>query len=163
MAPQGASDSKPANVLAGPGLIKRPKKVAEALDAKLAEMVRELERVANCPEPAFDLPQGLSPSERIERFCEALAEVGEPLMADLVNTYGAACRSERLDPDGPSALLEQRARLLVDYFAELAKVHGVAFATDDAPPPRAAVDRALAALDHSLRQKLDAARARLPA
>lgn len=141
----GTDDGKTlqATILAGPGLIRQPGAVADGLDRKLKEIVSVLEKVANCPSPTFDLPQGLAPEERMQRFCDALAEMGEPALADLATGYSALVKSQRFAPDSHIALLDQRSDALIEYFCQLALVHGVAFATEGAPPEAAAVDTAL--------------------
>jgi len=153
-------EAKPgAEILAGPGLIQEPAAVAETLDAKLKEMVGELERVANCPSPTFDLPQDLPPAQRMERFCDALAGMGAPLFQELAGQFTRICRDQRFAPRGELALFDQRGQALVEYFVELARVHGVAFASEEAAPPPGAVEQALESLRRRLSRDLEAARA----
>jgi len=154
-------ERKAADILAGPGLIQRPETLARGLDDKLKEMVRELEAVADCPSPAFDLPQDLDPAGRISRFCEALARMGAPIVEELTESYLALCRSERLEPAQHKALLEQRGQALVAYFRELAQVHGVAFASEAGALSPEAVNAALAALERDLSGMLADASAKL--
>jgi len=154
-------ERKSADILVGPGLLQRPEALARGLDNKVTQMVRELEAVADCPSPAFDLPQGLSPAERIARFCEALTRMGVPLIEDLVIAYQDLCRREHLPPERHTALFEQRGQALVAYFRELAQVHGVAFASEAGAPPPAAVDAALGALERDLTRSLADACAKL--
>lgn len=141
----GTDDSKAlqATILAGPGLIRQPKAIADGLDRKLQEIVSVLEEVANCPSPTFDLPQGLGPEERMLRFCDALAEMGEPALLDLANGYKDLAKGQRFTPDTHIILLDQRSDALIEYFCQLALVHGVAFATEGEPPEAVAVENAL--------------------
>lgn len=154
-------ERRTAEILAGPGLIRRPEALARGLDAKLQEMVRELEAVADCPSPAFDLPQDLSPEGRIARFCEALVRMGAPLVEELVESYLALCRRERFEPARHKALFEQRGQALAAYFRELAQVHGVAFASEAGALPPEAVNAALGALERELADSLANACAKL--
>jgi len=144
-----------AQILKGPGLIRRPERLAGAVDHALSDMVAGLESVADCQPPAVDLPDGLPPDIRLERFCEALSGMGQPLMTALVQSYRQSCEDERFDPDAHRPLLDQRAQALSEYFLELARVHGVAFATEDRSPSAAGVESAL----ESLRSALEAAHA----
>ena len=148
----GTDDGKvlQATILAGPGLIRQPKAVAYGLDRKLQEIVSVLEEVAKCPAPTCELPQGLSSEERMLRFCEALAEMGEPALVDLAAGYKDLVESQRFTPDIHIILLDQRSDALIEYFCQLALVHGVAFATEGEPPEAVAVDNALSHLRNRL-------------
>ncbi|GER06336.1 hypothetical protein GCM10007972_00670 [Iodidimonas muriae] len=155
-----------ATILAGPGLIRQPSAVAERLDDKLSGMVAALEEIANCPTPEagpglssnFDLPEGLNPGARLLRFCDALREMSGPLLFDLAKTYVDVVRTQRLSPDAHINLFEQRTTALIDYFVELAQVHGVAFATREGPLSPDFVEQTLAGLRGSLDEDRDGAR-----
>mgnify|MGYP005839762921 CR=1 FL=1 len=151
MSEPGMTDS--AQILQGPGLIRRPERLAGAVDRSLSDMVAGLESVADCQPPAVDLPDGLPPDIRLERFCDALAAMGQPLMAGLAQSYRQSCDDQRFAPDAHRALLDQRAQALTAYFLELARVHGVAFATEGQAPSEAGVTAAL----NTLRSALEAA------
>lgn len=139
-----------ARILPGPGLTRRPEAVARAVDSQVREIVADLEQIANCPELALDLAGDLGPEARLARFCEALAHMALPLMRELKRTHEAACTRERLDPAAHRAILERGGQALAEYFVGLAGIHGVAFASDRAAPPPAAVARALASLEREL-------------
>ncbi len=53
-------------------------------------------------------------------------------------------------------ILHDRAEDLIAYFCQLARVHGVAFASDQEAPSSSEVDRALASLAEDLRARLEA-------
>ncbi|WP_281301484.1 MULTISPECIES: hypothetical protein [unclassified Iodidimonas] len=144
-----------ASILAGPGLIRQPAVIADHLDGVVQEIVTSLEAVANCPSPAFDLPQGLDDAMRLARFCEALGAMGPPIMADYAAQYAAISRAQRFPPDAHEALFMERAMVLIDYFVELAQVHGVAFAsrTGQIPPP--VVEKTLSSLRFGLLRARD--------
>jgi len=93
----------------------------------------------------------------MERFCEALAAMGPPLLHDLAARYREICEQERFAPAEHRAVFEQRGQALIAYFGELAKVHGVAFASEAGAPPQDAVSAALASLSHALDEALEKA------
>lgn len=146
-----------AQILKGPGLIRQPERLACAVDHALHDMVAGLESVADCQPPAVDLPDGLPPDIRLERFCDALAAMGQPLMTALVLRYRQICDDQRFEPGAHRILLDQRAQALSDYFLELARVHGVAFATEGKAPSAADVESALDSLRAALAAAHDAA------
>ncbi len=144
-----------ARVIAGPGLVGRPERVAAALTARVRESIEALEAAANCPELALDLPQGLSPDARFLRFVDAVAALAVPTLDDLVAEFCTLCVRERLEPAAEAAILQDRAADLIAYFCQLAHVHGVAFASDREAPSAREVDRALASLAADLRARLE--------
>lgn len=139
-----------AHILPGPGLTRRPEAVKRAVESQVREIIADLELIANCPELALDLAGDLGPEARLARFCEALAHMALPLMLELRRTHEAACADEKLDPAAHRALLERGGHALAEYFVGLASIHGVAFASDRAPPRPSDVARALAALEREL-------------
>lgn len=145
-------DERPvtAKILAGPGFTGRPEVLARALDGCLKDMVSGLEAVADCPSAAFDLPHEQSAAARMDRFCEALAHMGHQLLEGLASSYAGAAGEAGLDFGAHLLLWRERSGALIDYLEELARVHGVAFATTGAPPPPAAVEAALLSMRRSL-------------
>ena len=145
-----------ARIIAGPGLIGRPERVAAALTARVRESIESLEAAANCPELALDLPQGLSPDARFLRFVDAVAALAVPTLDELVRAFCTLCAREHLRPEAEAVILHDRAEDLIAYFCQLARVHGVAFASDQEAPSSSEVDRALASLAEDLRARLEA-------
>ncbi|GAB4133943.1 MAG: hypothetical protein Kow00104_18840 [Rhodothalassiaceae bacterium] len=139
-----------AKILAGPGFTGHPEPLAHALDRTLSGMVAGLEEVADCPSAAVDLPPGLAPDERLSRFCEAIALMGAPLLEGLAEAFAQAGRESGYSAGRHLDLWRERADALIDYLEELARVHGVAFATMTAPLAPEAADAALAALRRRL-------------
>ncbi len=145
-----------ARIIAGPGLVGRPERVAAALSARVRESIEALEAAANCPELALDLPQGLSPDARFLRFVDAVAAMAAPTLDELVGEFCALCVRERLEPAAEAAILHDRAADLIAYFCQLARVHGLAFASHERAPSAVEVERALASLAGDLRARLEA-------
>ncbi|MFQ5348470.1 MAG: hypothetical protein ACE5ED_11635 [Rhodothalassiaceae bacterium] len=144
-----------ADILAGPGHIARPERVAAALAGFVRETIGSLEATANCPELALDLPQGLAPDTRLMRFVDAVAAMAVPVLDALTDQFARLCRAQRLDPHKERQILDARAAELIDYFSQLARVHGIAFAGAEEPLAAGVADRILESLARDLRTRLE--------
>ncbi|MCK0068357.1 hypothetical protein [Kordiimonas laminariae] len=100
--------------------------IARCLDAKLQEMVEELEAIASCQQ---DMPrvEGLDELPPFEAFCIGLKTIGDALLPHLVAEFSTAC-SEQGAPTKPFQwIIRARADAFVAYLLQIAQVHGLAF------------------------------------
>lgn len=113
-------------------------RLAAALDGELGDMVRELERVATCrqPAPAFAVNDHLPP---FEAFCAGLRQIGETLLPHMAREYAALCQAEGVDTVPLRWILDARSEAFIAYLLQLAEVHGLAF--DNGPRQMGVAER----------------------
>jgi hypothetical protein len=100
--------------------------LATLMDAKLTEIVSELEAVASCRQEESDVPEH-EKKPPFEAFCYGLHKIGEALLPHLVQTYADAVKARGLEKSTFQWILDVRSDAYINYLMELACVHGVAF------------------------------------
>ncbi|UTW54997.1 hypothetical protein [Kordiimonas sp. SCSIO 12610] len=100
--------------------------LATLMDAKLAEIVSELEAVASCRQEDSDTPEH-EKKPPFEGFCFGLHKIGEALLPHLVETYAEWVKAKTIEKTQFQWILDARSDAFINYLVELACVHGVAF------------------------------------
>ena len=100
--------------------------LAATMDAKLSEIVGELEAVASCRQDESDTPEHEQKPPFVG-FCSGLHKIGDALLPHLVDTFGDWLKVNKIEKTTFQWILEARSDAFINYLMELACVHGVAF------------------------------------